>query len=883
LDEINLTINGKSINCSPGTSILNAAADNGFKIPTLCNHSHLRPDGACRLCLVEEEKSGRIFASCVTPVASDMMIRTHTPDILKYRTDIIRLMIANHPESCIVCNKGNRCELRKIAADLGIGYTGLYPMPHYSGLEEANPFIIRDLSKCILCGRCIRADHELVVVGAIDYSHRGFKSRPATLHELSLEKSNCTFCGTCVSLCPTGALMTKNSYYVGSPQSESQTICGFCGIGCSLLMGTVNGKVVDVNPCHSEGTVNLSTLCVRGHFAHDFLNSSKRITTPLVRKDGELSPASWDEALDLVVEKLVSTKNKNGPQSMAFLGSSKCTNEENYLFQKMARVLIGTNNIDNGGYVNGRNILKSLNLRLGGGGIVNPISNLEKADLIFVVGADPIHSAPVLGYYIKRASQKGIPLIVADPRKTGLAPFANIYLQLSPGSDCEMINGLCAMLYEEHAYDMDFINRSTEGFEKYSNSISSFDLKNMKKTTDLDLDLIERAASLMTGKRIAFVLGHGLFQQKNGKDALDALLNLALMTGSLARNNSGFYLLARENNQVGAWDMGSVPDYLPGRQDLQADNIRKQWERNWDIRLTPDPGLDMVQMFEEASKGNLKALYIMGENPVRSLPQSEKIREALNNLDVLVVQDILVTETTEMADIVLPGAAFSEKSGSFTNMEGRVQTFDPATYPPGSAKSDWEILDLLYSKIQQGQMFGTLGKLRKEISKLVPMYSDHKDYEGESWIREISDMELFSNIDGNKIPFSPVHSFKSETVDKKYPLTAILGSLRYHFGSGTRTACSTRVETFAFKGDVEICPKEGRKLKIMEGDSVKISFKNGEITRKVRFDKGLKQGTIFLPTAYNNNEAFNLLDLKRLGLENSPGWKSCEVKIERTG
>ena len=363
METIALTIDGKRITCATGSSILEAAEQNGIKIPTLCHHPDLKPFGACRMCLVEDEKTGGLMASCVTPTAPEMVLQTATPRLVKHRRNIVRLMIAEHPESCIVCSKGNRCGLRQVAADLGVGETDLYHMPNYETLEQANPFIIRDLSKCILCGKCIRADHELVVVGAIDYNLRGFKSRPATAHELGLEKSSCTFCGTCVSMCPTGALSTKNIRYVGSPDQESDSICGFCSIGCSLAMGSADNNIIDVNPAHQPESVNGATLCVRGHFAHDFLNSTDRLISPLIRNYGDVSeegmtPASWDEALELVSSRLMEIKRESGPQSVAFLGSSKCSNEENYLFQKIARVLIGTNNVDNGGYIFGQSLLK---------------------------------------------------------------------------------------------------------------------------------------------------------------------------------------------------------------------------------------------------------------------------------------------------------------------------------------------------------------------------------------------------------------------------------------------------------------------------------------------------------------------------------------------
>jgi formate dehydrogenase alpha subunit len=413
LETITLMIDGKRISCPAGTSILEAALHHGIKIPHLCHHPELKPFGACRLCLVEDEKTGRLTAACVTPAAADMVIHTATDRIIGHRRNIVRLMIAEHPESCIVCSKGNRCKLRQVAAQLGIGETNLYPLPNFKPLEQANPFIIRDLSKCILCGKCIRADHELVVVGAIDYNLRGFRSRPATAHEIGLERSSCTFCGTCVSLCPTGALAIKNSSYVGGPERETDTVCGFCGVGCLLTVGSANERVIEFNPAQLPQSVNGATLCVRGHFAHDFLNSPNRLVSPLIRKNRNQKeptavPVDWNEALDLVAQRLQEIKNENGPQSIAFLGSSKCTNEENFLFQKMARVVIGTNNIDNGGTLSGQFLGNVLDEKTDGGCRVNPLSNMEKSEAILVLGADPNHSLPVVSYHLKRASRQGI-------------------------------------------------------------------------------------------------------------------------------------------------------------------------------------------------------------------------------------------------------------------------------------------------------------------------------------------------------------------------------------------------------------------------------------------------------------------------------------------
>ena len=883
MEDIILTINGKNISCPPGISVLNAALENGIKIPTLCHHPHLEPVGACRLCLVEDEKTGRIMASCVTPVAQNMSVRTDSPVIKTHRRNIIRLMMANHPESCIVCSQGNRCELRQIAAELGVGQTDLYPMPHYTGLEEANPFIIRDLSKCILCGKCVRADHELVVVGAIDYNLRGFKSRPATMHEMPLEQSSCTFCGTCVSMCPTGALSIKNTLYVGSPQKESSTICGFCGVGCSLVMGSVDGQIVDVNPSHKEKTVNRSTLCVRGHFAHDYLNVTERLSTPFIRRDGDLSPVTWDEALEVVAQGLISIKEKYGPQSVAFLGSSKCSIEENYLFQKMARVILGTNNVDNGSYGSGRAVINLVSKRLDGGGRITPLAGLEEAEAIFVMGADPTEAAPVVGYYLKRASRiKKIPLVVADPRKTGLVPFSSLWLALSPNSDVELINGLAALLLKKKADDSSFIDQFTQGFDAYRDGLSALDLDRVCRVSEVEMGSLEKAADLMKGKKIAFVIGHGILQQKYGTSAMDALINLALMTGSMGGDNRGFYLLASENNEAGALDMGAVPDSLPGRRPLHNDKERKYWEKLWNVKLTPDPGLNLIRMIEEAEKGTLKGLYIMGENPLLSLPQPERIRNALNNLELLVVQDILATETTRTAHVILAGAAFSEKPGTFTNMEGRIQSFEPVVSPPGDARPDWEILDLLSRRMANTEGYSSIQKIRAEISRRIPMYSALEKVGDESWIMETSNLALFHpDGEGKLMSFSPVISVEDDAFDREYPFTAILGSLRYHLGSGTRTGLSDRIKDFGLKGQIEISPEDSTRINLKMGDKVRISSPNGSIEREVTLKKDLRPGLIFIPMAFHNNDARELMELTQLGETDLPGWNGCRVKIER--
>ncbi len=892
MEIITLTINGKKISCTEGESVLQAAETHGIKIPKLCYHHSLKPFGACRLCLVEDEKTGRLLASCVTPATQDMTLLSNSPQVIKHRRNIVSLMIAEHPESCVVCNKGNRCHLRMIAAELGIGENRLYPMPNHKPLEQANPFIMRDLSKCILCGKCIRADHELVCAGAIDYNSRGFNSRPATLNELPLEQSTCTFCGTCVSMCPTGALSTKADF-VGTPERESNSVCGFCGVGCNLTLGVAGNQIVNVNPSHIEKSVNDATLCVRGHFAHDFLNSAQRLTQPLVRKEKKLTPTSWDDALTTTAKRILEIKTEHGPESVAFLGSSKCSNEENYLFQKIARTIIETNNVDNGGYVSGRLFLSLVEKRTDTAGRFNffagPLSGLEQAEVIFMLGAEPAQTAPVLDYYLKRSVKKTVPLIVANPGKTDLAGSGSVWIHPygSPLSKqnsldrfyLELINLISARLLENKAVDSSFISRFTSGFEKYSTDLLSLDPKTSLKKAHLDIQAVETAVDLLTGKKITFVVGDGLMLQRYGKEVMEGLLNLAVMTGSIGYRGAGFHVLAKENNLVGSWDMGTVPETLPGRLMINDENDRKIWEEAWESKIPDTKGLDLFQMIEKAEEGKLKAIYIMGENPLRSLPQPDRLLRSLEKLEFIVAQDILLNETVNIADVVLPGAAFSEKAGSFTNMEGKIQYFSPALSPPKNAKPDLEILGLIAEKMGAPEYKSTHEDIRKEISSTLSAFSDTASGKQQIWTREKNQKN--EDLIEKRIQFSSVTSAKEAALADDYPFIALLESLRFHLGSGTRTEQSARISVCDSKGEIEVSPIDAEKMALIQDDRIKVTSMTGKIERKIKINSNIQTGYIYIPTAYNHNDAARLIELMPLLDAGSSGWDSCAVTVEK--
>jgi len=892
VETITLSINGKKISCSEGSSILQVAEAHGIKIPKLCYHHSLKPFGACRLCLVEDEKSGRLFASCVTPAAKDMVLLSDSPQVIKHRRNIVSLMMAEHPESCIVCNKGNRCQLRMIAAELGIAENRLYPMPNFKPLEQANPFIMRDLSKCILCGKCIRADHELVCAGAIDYNSRGFDSRPATLHELPLEKSTCTFCGTCVSICPTGALSAKDEF-VGTPERESNSICGFCSVGCNLTLGVAGDQVVTVNPSHVENSVNDATLCVRGHFGHDFLNSPQRLTQPRIRKEGEFTLASWDEALETTAKRLLDIKKQHGPDSIAFFGSSKCSNEENYLFQKIARTIIKTNNVDNGGYMSGRHFLDMVEERTDKAGRFNffagPLKGLEQSEVIFILGAEPAQTAPVFDYYLKRSAKKGTPLVVVNPRKTNLTNGASVWIKPSdsslPEQSCsdafylEFINLISARILAREAVDTSFISRFTSGYEEYKTALLSLDTERSAQKANLDIQAIENAVEVLAGKKITFVVGEDLMLQRYGKESMASLLNLALLTGSIGYKGSGFHILSKENNLVGSWDMGTVPETLPGRLMISDKNDRTLWEKAWHKEIPTTKGLDLFEMITKAEDGTLKAIYIMGENPLRSLPEPDRLLKAFESLEFVVAQDILFNETVNISDVVLPGASFSEKAGSFTNLEGKIQCFTPATVPPKNAKSDLEILGLLAEKMGAPEYKGSHEDIRKEISNALSSYSETSTCKHPIWIRERRQKQDSSAEE--LIHFSPVTSSQETERTDNYPFTALLESLRFHLGSGTRTEQSARISACDAKGEIQVSAVDAENLNLLQDDLIKVTSIAGGIERKININRNIQKGYIHIPTAFNNNDARCLIQLMPLLDAGTSGWDSCRVTIEK--
>ncbi|MBI2858226.1 MAG: molybdopterin-dependent oxidoreductase [Chloroflexi bacterium] len=882
LQPITITLDDREVSGYPGMTVLELARESGISIPTLCHHAQLTPGGACRVCLVEDKQSGRLMASCVTPIAPGMVISTHSPRVIEHRKTIVKLMLASHPDSCLVCDKGNRCELRQIASEMGIASAGFQRIMSPATIDELNPFIARDPSKCIVCGKCIRVCQELVVVGAIDYFRRGFVVKAATINDAPLEESECTFCGTCVAVCPTGALAERVKAYTGTTRYSVETTCPFCGCGCSLRLELKGNRIVRVSPGnHTEA--NRGALCIRGSYGWDFVHSPDRLTKPLVKVNTNLEEAPWEQALDSVASQFNRIKREHGPGSLAVLGSSKCTNEENYLLQRFARCVLGTNNIDSGSRLYNAATRIGLGTTIGFPGTTHYLSSLEQSEVIVVIGADPPSSAPIVGYAIKRAvKNKGAKLIVIDPRRTRLAEVAYLWLRPKVGTDVALLNSLARVIVDEQLLDDEFVTRKATNFEAFADALREYSPEHAEAITGIPSQEIRAAARLYAkADRAALVYGSGLTQHEHGTDGVRAVANLAILTGQVGRG--GIHALQRENNGQGACDMGVLPDFLPGYQNILDAGARKTYEDRWATKLPPGPGLTAAEFISQAKEGKVKGLYVVGENPVLSFPNRSLIMETLASLDFLVVQDLFLTDTAKLASVVLPAASFAEKEGTFTNVEGRVNRVRKAVASPGDSLADWEIILRLADKMGCPLPFSSLQQVTCEIEALVPLYEGYSDAET---LREaeLGGWEMRRTYGGQFLKgfarFSPVNYKPTSDLKEGYPFTLLTGTEPNHFGTGTRSSRSSRLKDSS-PACLEIGGVDCRTLALRDGDRIAIVSPYGKMTTTVKITDTLPEKVLFMPNSRPGNPVNQLFSTTLDQEAKTPLVKACRVRLEK--
>ncbi len=884
MQPVTITLNQRVVSGHADMTILEIAQESGIEIPTICHDPNLQSVGACRLCLVENEETGALLASCVSTVAPGMVINTNSPRVLQHRKNIVKLLLASHPDACLICDKGNRCHLQQIATDLGLGFNELEKIPQLAAVEELNPFITRDTAKCILCGKCIRACQEIVVEGAIGYYQRGFATKPATFDDAPLERSECTFCGMCVALCPTGALTERVKPYRGTTRLSVQSTCSFCGCGCPITLEIKDNQVVRALP----GRVNIpnrGALCIRGSYGYDYIHSQERLTKPLVKENGAFREVSWEDALKAASSGLKRAKEQYGPDALAVYGSSKCTNEENYLLQKFARTVLGTNNIDNGSSL--YNLATRVGLRHTTGllNTTNLLEALEEAELILVVGADPPVTAPRVGYAIKRAVKyRQAKLILVEPRKTKLAFFAHQWLRPSPGSDPALLNSITRTIVEEGLFNVEYVNRQTEGFSALADALESFLPESTAEITGVCAEKVRDAARHYAGaNKSVIVFGSGLKCAINGTESIKALANLVLLTENVWGSGCGIYPLQKENNAQGACEMGSLPEYLPGCQPVTDAEARQKFEHLWKKKIPSEPGLSIVEAVSRGKEIPVKALYVVGENLVSTFTRPKLNADALSSLDFMIVQDLFFTKTAEFADVIFPAASFAEKEGSFTNFEGRIGWLQQAFPAVGESLPDWEIILRLAREMGDPLPYSSLQQVINEIEEYVPLYEGYyhpEDRLGDKWSYwDERRNRAFQSLTGFPSFSAPDYYPQPYKEKKEYPFYLILEANLAYFGCGTRSGKAWRLKSLYPSEILKISMSDAEKLSLATGDEVKIISPVSQLKVVAEVSDIVSPGTVSLPASFSD-----VLELFSSTLdrgEKSPPPETGYVKLER--
>jgi formate dehydrogenase alpha subunit len=888
MKKITLAIDGVEIAASEATSVLDAALQNGIYIPNLCHHPDLEPAGVCRLCMVEVE--GRMGISCRIPVEEGMQVSTESEQVTLARRIALELLLVNHPLDCVTCARNNQCELQRAAAYIGVDQERMKRLrrPEQTApVDTSNPYFEYDPNKCVLCGICVRTCDQLQGIGALDFAFRGFASAVSTFANKPIAESRCVSCGECVVRCPVGSLVPKK-YRL--PAREVKSICAYCGVGCGIYLGVRGNEIVNVRGDEAS-PVNSGSLCVKGRFGHEFVHSPDRLTHPLVRKNGKLQKAGWDEALELVARQLGKVKEEYGPNALATLASAKCSNEENYLMQKFTRAVLGTNNLDHCARLCHSSTVAGLAKSFGSGAMTNSIAEIENADVIFVIGSNTTENHPVLSLYVKRAvRERGAKLIVADPRRIPLTEFAHMHLRHGCGTDTALLNGLMHVIVREELHDQVFIEERTEGFDELEQALARYTPEFVSGVTGVSRDdLVEAARLYAAAEKATILYAMGITQHTTGTDNVLAVANLAMLTGQIGRESTGVNPLRGQNNVQGACDMGGLPNVYPGYQRVDDAAARERFEQAWGVCLSDKPGLTLVEMMHAAGEGKIRAMYFMGENPLLTDPDANHIREALENLDFLVVQDIFLTETAELADVVLPAASFAEKDGTVTNTERRVQRMHQAIEPVGEARPDWRVLCDLATRMGYETVYDSPSQILEEIASLTPSYGgiayDRLEGDGLQWPCPDRSHAGTPYLHAGRFArgrgkFHVVEYIEpAEAVDEAYPLVLTTGRVLYHY----HTVISRKapgLNALYPEEMVEIHPADAEHLGIEAGALVRVASRRGSVVAKAEVVDRPPEGTVFM-TFHFAESAANLLTNAALDpVAKIPEYKVCAVKVE---
>ena len=923
---VELTIDGRAVRVAEGTSLWEAARQAGIEIPVLCHEPRLRPVGVCRMCVVDVGER-TLAASCVRACQPGMQVQTSSPEVEGHRRMLTELLMSDQgpperdPRETAI--GGN--ELLALARRYDAWGRRL-PRGNSRPADASSPVIAVDHQACILCDRCIRACDEIQNNEVMGRSGKGYATRIAFDLDVPMGESTCVACGECAAACPTGALVDKPISAPLRPRSELHSVdsvCPYCGVGCALTyhVDETRNRIVFAEGRESPG--NEGRLCVKGRYGWDYAEHPQRLTVPLVRRDAwypkrplskdredgrrkpgglvdyaEVLPAfreaSWDEALDLVARRLSGIRDEHGPDALAGFGSAKCSNEEAYLFQKLVRACWGTNNVDHCTRLCHASSVAALLEGIGSGAVTTTYRDVANAEAALIAGSNTTSNHPVAASFFKEAHKRGTRLIVVDPRRSAIADHADWYCRIKPGTDVAFYNSMMQVIIEEDLVDHAYVARFTENYEALRKTVAAYPPEQAAKICGIDAETIRDVAIAFGRAQSAIIYwGMGISQHVYGTNNARCLIALSLLTGNIGKPGSGLHPLRGQNNVQGASDAGLIPMVYPDYQSVEDPAIREKFERAWGRPLSPTRGLTVVEITAAALAGDVRGMYILGENPFLSDPNVSKVRKALANLEFLVVQDIFLTETAETADVILPASSYLEKLGTYTNTDRRVQIGRPALRSPGQARLDWEIVCEVSTRMGYPMRYASPAAIFDEFAALTGSYAtlrhDNLGPTGKLWPnpdpeREDGPVLLFG--DGFPTPngrarFVPVEwSAARELPDDAYPMVLNTGRLLEHWHTGSMTRRAAVLDALEPEAIVGIHPEDASELGVADGDRVRVTSRRGSITLRARIDTAECRGAVFIPFHFREAAA-NLLTLDELDPDGKiPEFKFCAVRVE---
>ncbi|MEC8109866.1 MAG: formate dehydrogenase subunit alpha, partial [Pseudomonadota bacterium] len=879
---VSFSLDGKTVEAQPGETIWQAAARHGTDIPHLCyrDSDGYRADGNCRACMVEIEGERVLAASCIRTPTEGMVVHSENHRARTARKMVMELLVADQPSRDTAHDPDS--ELWRYAETQDVD-AARFPAKASPAPDSSHPAIAVNMDACIQCNLCVRACREVQVNDVIGLAGRGADAHIVFDFGDDMGASTCVGCGECVQACPTGALMPKtllddSQALAITPDRQVDSVCPYCGVGCQLTFSVKDDKIVSV--AGRQGPANAGRLCVKGRYGFDYIANPERLTSPLIRREDvpksasmpfdpanpltHFREASWEEALDMAAGRLARVRDEHGPSAMAGFGSAKGTNEEAYLVQKLVRTGFGTNNVDHCTRLCHASSVAALLENIGSGAVTASFAECRNAEAIIVIGANPTVNHPVAATFIKNAAQRGARLYILDPRGQHLDRYATESLRFSPGSDVAMLNAMINVIITEELYDADYVAKQTEGFEDLKARTAHTTPEAMAPICGVDADTLRRVArGYATAGSAMIFWGMGISQHTHGTDNSRCLISLALLTGNVGRAGTGLHPLRGQNNVQGASDAGLIPMFFPDYKPVTDAETRAKYENFWGTTLDPERGLTVVEITDAAYDGDIKAMYIMGENPAMSDPDQEHARTALANLDILVVQDIFMTETAAFADVILPASAFPEKDGTVTNTDRRVQMGRAAVPMPGQAQQDWWIIQELANRMGLSWTYSHPRDVFNEMRLVMPSLT------GISWQRLDDEGAVTypcadENSAGREVIFGegfPTESGRgrmtpaevlppNETPDAEYPIVLTTGRLLEHWHTGSMTRRSSVLDALEPEPEVHMAPETLQGLQVEPGTLVRVVTRRGEIELAARIDPKLPSGLIFVPFCF---------------------------------